>query len=334
MARIGVNPARGKSSDYRPAKVTLAVLCYIPNLDGYFKRRLDVLKLSLSSLYTHTPQPFDLLVFDNGSCPPVVDYLRGLHADGVIDYLTLSASNIGKIGAFKLLFKTAPGEIVAYSDDDIFFYPGWLDAHLQILESFPNVGMISGIPLRDRSERASNSLQTLVKQGAPGVTVTIERRVPDEWETDWAISVGRDPQKHLAETQEHKETVLKSHGVEAIGTASHFQFVAPRQAILDALPENWSGRLMGEMIELDESVDKHGYLRLATAGRYVRHMGNTLSPDIIAEAKGLQLEIANSIKPHNYKRSKHWLLLIPGARRILRIVFDRIFNILNRGTTP
>lgn len=330
MARIGVNPARGKSSDYRPAKVTVALLCHIPHMEGYFKHRLDVLKLCLSSLHAHTRQPYDLLVFDNGSCSPVVDYLRGLHADGGIDYLMLSGRNIGKIGAFKLLFKTAPGEIVAYSDDDIFFYPGWLDAHLQILASFPKVGMVSGIPLRDRSERAGNTLDRLVKKGAPGVAVIKERRVPEEWEADWALSVGRDPQEHLAATRDHKETVLQANGVEAIGTASHFQFVAPRQVILDSLPEEWSGRLMGEMINLDEAVDGRGYLRLATAGRYVRHMGNALSPDMVASAKELGLEVGKAITPS--KRGKHWLLRLPGGGRIIHAVYDRIFQILHPGT--
>ena len=329
MARIGVNPARGKQSKYTPARVTVALLCHIPNLDGYFKHRLDVLKLALSSLKAHTKRPYDLLVFDNGSCEPVLDYLRELNDENMIDYLLLSGQNIGKIGAFKLIFQTAPGQLVAYADDDIFFYPGWLEAHLKVLEAFPQVGMVSGIPLRDRSDRASNSMHALEKEDHHGIIITRERRVPDEWETDWALSVGRDPLEHLDATQEHKEIVLKSNGVEAIGTASHFQFVAPRQVILDALPENWSGRLMGEMIELDEKVDSAGYLRLSTPHRYVRHMGNVLSPDMVASAKELGLEVGQSVSPR--KGTKHWLLSLPGGRRLVRKLYNGTFNILHSG---
>lgn len=328
MTRIGVNPGRGKSSDYQPAKVTIALLCHIPHLEGYFKHRLDVLKLSLSSLQANTHTPYDLLVFDNGSCSQVEDYLRDLHEGGSIDFLLLSRRNIGKIGAFKYLFNAAQSEIVAYADDDIFYYPDWLAAHLQVLETFPQVGMVSGIPLRDRSERASKSLRQLEHSDAPGITISRERRVPDEWEADWALSVGRDPQAHLVATSDHEEIVLKSNGVEAIGTASHFQFIAPRKVILNALPENWSGRLMGEMIELDEAVDSQGYLRLSTVDRYVRHMGNALSPEMAASAKKLGLEVGETVIPG--KISKHWLLHLPGARSIIRTVYDHAFHILHR----
>ena len=40
-------------------------------------------------------------------------------------------------------------EIIAYHDDDIFFYPGWLEAHLQILDGFSQAGMVSGLPVRN-----------------------------------------------------------------------------------------------------------------------------------------------------------------------------------------
>lgn len=329
MARIGVNPARGKSSDYQPARVTVALLCCIPHLDGYFKHRLDVLKLTLSSLQDHTREPYDLMVFDNGSCPPVVDYLRSLNQTGALDYLLLSQQNIGKIGALKFIFNAAQGDVVAYSDDDIFFYPGWLEAHLDILESFPQVGMVSGIPLRDRSKRASTTLQKLQQTGATDITISKERRVLDEWEADWASSVGRDPEEHLAATSEDTEIVLRSNGIEAIGTASHFQFVAPRQVILAALPADWSGRLMGEMIELDEAVDNQGCLRLSTFNRYVRHMGNALSPDMVASAEELGLEVGQAVVPE--VRGQHWLLGLPGVRRIVRAVYDRTFHILHQG---
>ena len=147
MARVGINPARGKTSEYKPAHVTVTCITYIPDLTGYFEQRLEVLKLSLASLQTHTTRPFDLMIFDNGSCQPVVDLLRGLERAGQIDYLLLSRQNIGQIGALQILFNAAPGEIIAYHDDAIFFYPGWLEAHLKILEAFPQAGMVSGLPV-------------------------------------------------------------------------------------------------------------------------------------------------------------------------------------------
>ncbi len=134
--RIGINPARGKTSTYRPADVTVALLTYIPSLEGYFENRLDVLKLVFSSLKANTMIPYDLYVFDNGSCAPVTDYLRSLQESDQVDTLILSAQNIGKIGALKILINAAPGRLIAYSDDDILFYPDWLQAHLEVHGEF------------------------------------------------------------------------------------------------------------------------------------------------------------------------------------------------------
>lgn len=349
MARIGINPARGKISEYRPARVTVTCITYIPDLTGYFEQRLEVLKLSLASLRAHTTPPFDLMVFDNGSCQPVVDLLRGLEQSGQIDYLLLARQNIGKIGALQILFNAAPGKIIAYHDDDIFFYPGWLEAHLQILENFPQAGMVSGLPVRNAARHARRSLDHLAAQGAPGLSITHERRIPDEWEADWAASTGRNPQAHLQGTHDQQDMILRllptpggrgavsaaagEGKLDAIAGANHFQFIAHKSTLLQALPAQWTGKLMGHMVELDEAVDNLGCLRLSTTQRFTRHMGNTLSVSILQEAQRLGLETTDLEKPAPRQAAaakKYWLLRIPGARRVLMAVYKRLFDILYR----
>ena len=98
MPRIGMNPSRGRETSYKPARVTAAVLTYLPEETGYFQHRFDVTRMCIESLIANTPQPFDLLVFDNGSAPQLVEYLTRMNAEGKIDYLMLSHRNIGKIG--------------------------------------------------------------------------------------------------------------------------------------------------------------------------------------------------------------------------------------------
>jgi len=352
MARIGINPARGMISDYRPARISLTLLSYIPELTGYFADRLKVLSLSIASLIQHTSPPYDLVVFDNGSCQQVVDFWRELQRNGHVEYLILSDKNIGKIGALRILFNAAPGEIIAYSDDDIFFYPGWLPAHLEILEAFPKVGMVSGVPVRNAALHAHHSLDQLVQHPLPGLSFSFERRISDEWEMDWASSTGRDPQSHLQETKDIQDIVLKishSPGIaksedqtfsEAIGSANHFQFVARKEIILQALPAEWSGKLMGHMLELDQAVDDLGYLRLSTCTRTTRHLGNTTSPDILAEAQelGINLNAADysesgpllskNLPGNPGSHRKRWLFRIPGSRRILMWTYKRLFDIL------
>jgi glycosyltransferase involved in cell wall biosynthesis len=337
MTRIGINPARGKFSGYRPARVTVAVLTYIPDLSGYFEGRLQVLQLVFASLLAHTELSHDLLVFDNGSCATVVDYLLDMQRGGQIDYLIRAKQNIGKIDALRILFNAAPGTIIAYSDDDILFYPGWLEAHLEILDHFPLAGMVSGAPVRDASQHASKSLDQLVSQGDPSLIIERGCLIPDEWELDWAASTGRDPVKHLEDTQDHLDLVLRiakpdhTGFYEAIGGANHFQFVTPKEVILQALPPDWTGKLMGHMIELDEAIDDLGYLRLSTAKRYTRHLGNALSEDVLREARSLGLLRGEQVRlTLRQARKKPWLLHIPGSRRALTAIYKRLFSILYR----
>lgn len=331
MARIGISPTRRKISGYQPAKVTAAVISYIPELKGYHSQRLEILKLTLGSLRKHTANPLDLMVFDNGSCAAVVDYLRELRDKGAIDYLILSSRNIGKIGAFQVLFNAAPGEIIAYCDDDILFYPGWLEAHLEILKTFPQVGMVSGLPVRNLAERASQSLNKLMESPSKGLEVRRERRIQEAWEADWARSTGRDPVAHLDETKDIQDLLLTYRGVEAFASANHFQFVSYKKTLTAALPTEWSGRLMGEMIEFDQAVDRQGLIRLSTVERYTRHLGNALTDDLVEEFKPLGLSSPQLAAGYKSRQGKHWLLNIPGARRILVWIYDRVFQIIFGG---
>lgn len=338
MTRLGINPARGEKSQYRPARVSLAMITFIPHLSGYFEQRLEVLKLCLSSLIKHTSPSYDLIVFDNASCAEVTKYLVSLKESEHIHYLILSSQNIGKIGALRLLCDLAPGEIFAYTDDDIFFYPGWLEAHLKVLQTFPNAGMVSGVPVRNAARHAHRSIDQFALQPPRGFRVEVTRYIPDAWEMDWALSTGRDPQQHLESTNTLLDTLFYREGGKlasetAVAGANHFQFVTPKLLLQKALPSTWSGKLMGEMIELDEAVDYLGYLRLSTANRFVRHMGNALSEAILEEARTLKVHpSANTLKvltPPSSLRQKHRLIrYVPGLRRLIMFLYKRLFNLL------
>jgi glycosyltransferase involved in cell wall biosynthesis len=331
MARVGVNPARDRRTPYRPANITLAVLVHIPALAGYHQYRLDILKLCLGSLIHNTPGPYDLLVFDNRSCEAVRDYLISLRERGLIQYLILAGENIGKIGAFRVMFRAAPGELVAYSDDDVFFYPGWLQAHLRILERFPRVGVVSGTPLRGRFDQPIRSNMAFAEENEDA-WIDKGKFIPDEWEIDFAATTGRDPEHWLEESRGREEIRLHYRNEVVYATANHFQFLALREAIVRALPEEWSGRLMREMRQLDEAVDELGYLRLTTLERSVRHMGNVPGPELIEEAASLGVRLPEEVDLEPARGWRHWIVRIPGARRVLQGLYNQLFWILNRTT--
>ena len=326
MARFGVSPTRKMQSAYTPARVTVAVLTFIPSLEGYYRHRLDVLRLCLESILKNTPRPYDLMVFDNGSCREVVDYLQGLKQTGGIDILLLSAQNLGKIGALQVLFNAAPGELIAYCDDDILFYPGWLQAELEIMDTYPDVGLVSGVPVRDAVRLSSQATQAFIESHPADLQVTDQIRIADEWEADWAVSTGRDPEEHLEKSKDRKVQHLTYKGVNAFAVANHFQYLTRKQVILKALPEQWTGKLMGHMVELEETVDAGGHLRLSTAQRFVRHIGNVVSPALAQEVKVFGIEIEGEAVSHRQRR--HWLLYIPKMRPLLVKLYGKLYDIL------
>lgn len=330
MARIGINPARNRVTTYRPARVTAAVLVYIPYLEGYFRHRLDVLKLCLGSLIKNTYEPYDLLIFDNGSCDEVKEFLHNLLDRGAFHYLLTSNQNIGKVGALKIMFRAVPGEVIAYCDDDIFFYPGWLSEHLKLLDAFPNVGMVSGCAVTTLFDHGTKSNLRLVESD-PEVNLYRGHQIPELWEREWAESYGRDPEEHLEAIRSQEDMIIERRAVRAFAIANHNQFVTPKLIISEFLPAEWSGRLMGEMNELDNAVDDGGYLRLSTIERTTKHMGNMVSPAMAEEAGSMGISVEDItrttlkvIQPGLSARIIQWKPI----RWLLQGIYNRLFWLL------
>jgi glycosyltransferase involved in cell wall biosynthesis len=329
MSRLGMNPGRGKASAYRPARVTAAVLVHIPHFSGYFEGRFPVLIACLTSLVENTAVPLDLLVFDNGSCTEVQEYLRELQGRGVIQLLLASGRNLGKAGALRLIFGAAPGELVAYCDDDFYFFPGWLEAQLEILDTFPKVGMVSGyaIPSLFAPQRISAALEF---GRSRGVELKAGKFIAGEWIRDWALSTGRRPDQEIEAAATIEEFIVEYKGLSAFAAANHDQFLAPREVIRQCLPAEWSGQLMGGMLEMDEAVNRAGYLRLGTRLRTAQHLGNRLSEELAA---GLPASIgtANMRRPGSAGSPRWWrqFLRWRPVRSILLGIYSRLFHLIN-----
>ncbi len=305
------------------------MITYLPHQLGYFADKFEIIRAALGSMIANTEPENDILVFDNGSSAALTDYLNLLLEEGSIRYLVLTDENIGKIAALRMLTGMAPGDYIACADDDILFYPGWLPAHMRIFEAFPQAGMVSGVPVRNAATYALDALHAVETSGRNRYRLKRGRFIPDEWEIDWCISTGRDPQQHLQAQAGREDLQLEASEVRALAGANHFQFLASKQSLLKALPKEWSGRLMGEMVEMDENLDRLGYLRLSTTDRYTRHIGNVLTQTIREDIQRMNLPVAPA--PHtNYgRRKKHWLHNVRGSGRVLRWLYDRLFRIIN-----
>ena len=334
--RAGSHPWKKVSKMALPKDITVQMVTFIPFLDGYFEQSLDVLKFSLESLRQNTPLPYDLMIFDNGSCPEVRAYLVGEQAQGRIQYLLLSSENVGFPGAWNALFRAAPGKIIAYSDSDIYFRSGWLEACLRLLETYPKVGMVTGIPLRNPPHL--NSQTVAWAQATEGVTLRQGNLMP--WEIFWAHarSTGYEEetarQRHTA--LEAPDTYLEYQGVPAAVGAGHFQFVSPRAALNEMAPFPLEIP-MGNERYLDDQINQKGYLRLCTQEMVVQHIGNRLDRSLFANTDGPSTngpstnENTNTRMAHTNKSSNTRIgrrfFNFPVVRKLLMYIYHRIFRI-------
>lgn len=280
--RVGQNPVKTLESIAPPAPVTVVVVSYIPYLSGYYQHSLDVLKLCLSSLHANTVGEFDLMVFDNGSCAEVREFLLAEQTEKRIQYLMLSERNLGKPAAWNSALLAAPGEYVAYADSDVYFHPGWLKASLDAFEVFPNAGMVTAMPMLI-PENFSTGTIAWAKQRKD---IEVESGKLVAWDDFWrhARSLGDTEEKAREFYEANPSTRITTNGQAFYVGAAHFQFTARKSALKQVLPIS-ADRPMGKVRLLDEAMNAAGYLRLCTANWYVQHLGNTVptSGDLIGK---------------------------------------------------
>jgi glycosyltransferase involved in cell wall biosynthesis len=317
--RIGQNPAKSLKEVAKPARVTVAVLNYIPFVSGFYAEMPAVLQACLDSIREGADLPFDLMVFDNGSCEEVRQSLLAEHHAGKIQYLVLSEKNLGKGGAWNVILGGAPGEVLVYTDSDCLFYPGWLSSSLKLLETFPRVGMVTARPYRTNPEYYSQT----VAWAASDPSVKVERGALIPWETfkEFDLSLGQSE----AEIRQHYDTTedvrLTYNGVQAIAGSSHWQFMAYKKTLAAFLPFEMD-RPMGQVKQLDQRMNAVGYLRLMPVEPYAMNMSNTLT--------GTKLESKAAGAPERERAKaggvKKGILDFPPIKRTLLSFYDSVFR--------
>jgi len=327
LPRIGMNPGRGKKSNYSPARVTVAVLTYIPNQAGYFQNRLDVTLACLESIFVNTSVPYDLMVFDNGSNDETVSALQSLRDAGKINFLILSSQNIGKIGALQVLLKAAPGEVIAYSDDDVFFLPGWLERHLEVIDTYPNVGAVTGMYIKPHMKEGISS--SLKFAQSAGVKVERGKLVEEGLEQHYIEQTGRTWDKYKEEIEGLEDVRLTFKGVQTYISAGHYQFAAPKATILQALPAAWTGNLMGQMRELDVAIDQLGLLRLCTTPPTLRLLGNLIDQAAAEELRKFGVDISSTEKKEKTVGWKKKFFRGKLVQKAAYFFYERLFKIIN-----
>jgi hypothetical protein len=245
-----------------------ASIVHLPDVSlPYHSQRMEVVKLSLLSMRAGA-QDVQIVVWDNGSCPELRDWLANEYKP---DRLILSA-NIGKTNARKSIFGMFPSEtVIAIADDDMFFYPDWYKESLELLLKFPNVGQVTGYPTRIQF-RFNNSFT--LSWAEANAKLDAGRYIPEEWEFDFAESVGIPWEQHDNRTLDEDDYRIEYNGLQAYATAHHCQFMGYAGTLYPLM--NWSDETMPDEKPFEAKINAAGLLRLATIQRYTRHMGNVI----------------------------------------------------------
>ncbi len=312
--RVGQNPAKYVKDVAKPQRITVAVLNYIPFLSGFYAEMLDVLKACLNGIYENTATPHDLMVFDNASCGEVRQYLLDEHEAGRIQYLVLSDKNLGKGGAWNVIFGAAPGELIAYSDNDCLFRKGWLERSLEILETYPKVGMVTARPFRTREDYYTQTVAW--GEQDPQATAECGQFIPYEVFQEFDLSLGQSEAEIRAHYDATQDVRLTYQGVQAIAGASHWQFLARKDVLAQFLPFAMD-RPMGQVRQLDERMNAAGYLRLMPTEPLAMNMSNTL--------RSLPGYVSTTAA-RSKTGKKNLLLDLPPVKRGLLYLYDQVFR--------
>lgn len=337
--REGQNPAKRDVPAYRPERLGVVTLVYIPFQNGYYAQSWQVFLRHIASLRQYTPEPYNYTVFDNGSCPEVRRELAALQEAGWIDWLTLSAHNLGKTGALNAVLPGLPNEWVCYVDSDMLFRPGWLEESWKIEQAFPNCGMIGAqIIFPDWEVDRGNT--AFRQSGDPRFvfdTVQPEGWMVEEYCRGRGISAQR--REFYAAMQLDRVTERES-GVQAIlGGNSHQQYLARKEVLQNILPLPAGLQLSRqEDTHQDRELDRLGYLHLTTTRPYLYHMGNTLDEELGPELARLALPggaagappvSARRTKNHPVYRALERLSRSKTGRKWLVRLYDNLYDILS-----
>jgi len=273
--RAGNNPMRMKRVEGMGGVIAAAIV-HLPDIEhDYHKQRPEVVQTSLITMRERAGVDLKTYIWDNGSCAWMRDWLIYEYKP---DYLMLS-DNVGKSSARAGIVRSLPDDVyIGVADDDIFYYQDWMAESIEIIDTFPNVGQVSGYPVRTQ-QRWGNASTLHWAGNTEQADVQIGKFISEKEDHDFCVSIGRDYDYHLKQTTTDLDYLITYNGKQVYATAHHCQWVGLAGAVKEFC--DWNDEAMADEQPFDNAIDKAGYLRLTTRQRYTRHIGNVLETDMM-----------------------------------------------------
>ena len=269
--RVGQNPNKSAQiALYAP--VALTVVTHLPNITtAYHSQRLEVIQACLNTMRAGVHREHTFMVWDNGSIPELRDWLQFVFKPDVL----ILSNNIGKNNARSSMAGMLPGKtIFCYADDDMLFDDNWFAPQNDLMVNFPNVASVTGYPVRTAFRWG---IDNTVAWARTHGKLEVGTFIPQAYEDDFALSVGREPEWHKNYTDNDVDYRVTYNGIQAYCTSHHCQFITHAGTL--ASLQHFDHNAMTDEKPFDIAMDNLG-LRLATIQRVARHIGNRLDENI------------------------------------------------------
>ncbi len=98
---------------------------------------VELTQACIASIEQHTPEPYELIMVDNGSTDGTHQFLDSLDATCIFN-----DSNLGFGGGCNQGIAASRGERILFLNNDTVVTPGWLSAMHNVLDKHPDVGLV------------------------------------------------------------------------------------------------------------------------------------------------------------------------------------------------
>jgi hypothetical protein len=185
---------------------------------------------------------------------------------------------------------------------------------VELLETFPNVGMVTARPFRTSPELYTSTQEWA--RNADGATLEEGQFIP--WGTflEFNLSLGQTEEENVKVYAETSDWRLSYKGVTAIAGASHWQFTAYKSTLGQFLPFDMD-KPMGQVRQLDKRMNDAGLLRLMVSDPLAMNMSNTLGY--------LRGELGKEKGKKKESLAKR-VLEVGFVKKILLAVYNKIFS--------